>query len=512
MKESYTKYQIQTPTPYVSRLLDQATYQSNLIGKKILENSFGQGNILYEIVRRYIHDGLKNNVPLETIKVGLTRDIIGYEIDLSCIRICRDRLNKLVQQYGINNVDWDLRNRDFLKDSIEQVDFIVGNPPYITYHDLKEEERIYLKKHFRSCEKGRFDYYYAFIERSLACLKPLGKLVYLVPYGLLTNKFAETIRRMLSNHLKEIVDFRSMNVFGQVMCTPISIVYQNTVPIEVISLTKEKIGITRQFSKKNFIMGSLPTEISKAKTNSNTDSLTLGDIIHVTNSIATLSNGIFIFSPERQDDDFYYINGFKVEKNITLPAISPKSIALQKNMRVIFPYQYEKYKVIPIPEEELKNKYPNTYHYLLSHKEELMNRSLQKNVGWYEFGRRQALEIVSQPKLIMSNVVTKKIHIHLIPANTVPYAGLCIVLKNTLDYQEKLIRQLEIIRSILLKEEFLRFLVDSGTPTIGRSLRVSVRDIQAYSLCEKDKFVILQNYKAREIDIMTMRRNREIFV
>ena len=85
MRQFYTKCQIQTPAPYVSRLLDKAMYQSNLIGKKVLENSFGEGNILCEIVHRYIQDGLKRDVTLETIKVGLEKDIIGYEVDPSCI-------------------------------------------------------------------------------------------------------------------------------------------------------------------------------------------------------------------------------------------------------------------------------------------------------------------------------------------------------------------------------------------------------------------------------------------
>lgn len=490
MRQFYTKCQIQTPALYVGRLLDQAMYQSNLIGKKVLENSFGQGNILCEIVHRYIQDGLKRDVTLETIKMGLEKDIIGYEVDPSCIGLCRNRLDKLVQQYGITNVDWDLRNRDFLKDSIAQVDFIIGNPPYITYHDLQEEERLYLKSHFHSCEKGRFDYYYAFIEQSLAWLKPTGNLVYLVPYALLTNKFAETVRRMLSDHLKEIVDFRYMNVFGQVMCTPVSIVYQNDKQVAMIDLTEEKIGLKQQISKERFIVGDLSAQVYDTRFDSRKDMLALDDVICVNNSVATLKNSIFIIPATRQDDTFYYLDKFKIEKNLTLPAVSPKSIALQKNLRIIFPYRYRKNKLTPISEEELKKEYPNAYQYLLSHKEELINRCLSKNVNWYEFGRRQALDIVDQPKLIMSNVVTKRLHVHLVPENTVPYAGLCITLKKMSDCNKISIKHLEKIRSILLKEDFLKFLTNNGTPTIGKSLRISVRDIQAYPLNIDDEFTI----------------------
>ena len=238
----------------------------------------------------------------------------------------------------------------------------------------------------------------------------------------------------------------------------------------------------------SFIAGDLSAEISHDKINNKTDMLTLGDVISVNNSVATLNNGIFIFSAEQEDTDFYYINGFKVEKSITFSGVSPRSIALQKNMRVIFPYRYEKAKVTPISENELKHKYPNAYQYLLTHKKELEKRSLPKNINWYEFGRRQALEIIFRPKLIISNIITKRIHVHFVPENIVPYAGLCITLKNMSRCQKKSMNRLEKIKSILLKEEFFRFLMSNGTPTAGRSLRISVRDIQLYPL--RDEFSI----------------------
>lgn len=43
-----------TPDTYVTELLDIAGYNWNLMGRSVLENSCGDGNILKEIVRRYI--------------------------------------------------------------------------------------------------------------------------------------------------------------------------------------------------------------------------------------------------------------------------------------------------------------------------------------------------------------------------------------------------------------------------------------------------------------------------
>ena len=50
------KCQVFTPNDYVKELLDSVGYIDNLYGKKILENSCGDGNILVEVVQRYIDD------------------------------------------------------------------------------------------------------------------------------------------------------------------------------------------------------------------------------------------------------------------------------------------------------------------------------------------------------------------------------------------------------------------------------------------------------------------------
>lgn len=61
MEQFYGRCQIPTPISYVEQMLDRVGYRSDLFGKKVLENSFGEGNILCKIVDRYIQDGLKKN-------------------------------------------------------------------------------------------------------------------------------------------------------------------------------------------------------------------------------------------------------------------------------------------------------------------------------------------------------------------------------------------------------------------------------------------------------------------
>lgn len=50
------KCQVFTPVNYVRELLNSVGYTEQLYGKRILENSCGDGNILIDIVQRYIDD------------------------------------------------------------------------------------------------------------------------------------------------------------------------------------------------------------------------------------------------------------------------------------------------------------------------------------------------------------------------------------------------------------------------------------------------------------------------
>ena len=57
---------------------------------------------------------------------------------------------------------------------VSQFQFIVGNPPYITYSELAKDEQKYVKENFNTCVKGKFDYCYAFIEKSIKALAQDG--------------------------------------------------------------------------------------------------------------------------------------------------------------------------------------------------------------------------------------------------------------------------------------------------------------------------------------------------
>ena len=66
-----------TPLNKVDDMLDLAGYSRDLFGKKVLEYSFGSGNIIKQIVKRYVEDALTQNIDVNNISSGLSADIYG---------------------------------------------------------------------------------------------------------------------------------------------------------------------------------------------------------------------------------------------------------------------------------------------------------------------------------------------------------------------------------------------------------------------------------------------------
>ena len=150
------KCQIFTPNDIVEKMLDMAGYNIHLWGKKVLENSCGDGQILAAVVKRYIEASQKQRISKKKIKEGLEADITAYDIDSEWIHKCKKRLSNIAALYGILDVSWNIKCQDFLQESINiNYDFIIGNPPYIAYPDLDEETRKYVRDNFQTCKKGK---------------------------------------------------------------------------------------------------------------------------------------------------------------------------------------------------------------------------------------------------------------------------------------------------------------------------------------------------------------------
>lgn len=461
------KCQVFTPPDIVEKMLDLANYKDDLFGKKVLENSCGNGEFLSRIIERYIESCKKQHLSSQLIKAGLERDIIAYEIDKDRILECIKKLNLISEKHGISKVKWNIQCEDFLKSQKTEVfDFVIGNPPYIAYPDLPSDVQKYVKDNFETCRKGKFDYSYAFIEKSYHWLSNDGVLVYIIPSNIFKNVFASELRILIKSEIEVIVDFPTDSVFEKVLVSP-----------AIIKIVKAKetktlcymVGESTRLLDKNLLGEKWAFNSDKML-----NGIRVGDCFKIASSVATLLNEAFVVRNGIIEDEYYKINHFKIEMELLKKAASPKNKKYKKfEEYIIFPYFYdENGKLQHYSEDEIYNKFPYAMKYLESYKDKLKKRDADKKALWFEYGRSQALQNVNQQMIMISSVISNCTQAYLLEKEEIPYSGLYIVPTGNIS--------LEFLISILNSESFKKYINSVGVCVSGTSKRVTPSDIENF--------------------------------
>ena len=471
-KSIVNKCQIFTPVNYAKELLDSAGYCKNIVNKTILENSCGDGNILVEIVKRYIEESIECKYSNEKTKNGLENNIFGFEIDKNQFEKCICNLNLVARKNGIQDVKWKIYNEDYLKSEVNiPFDFIVGNPPYITYSDLSQEERTFIKQTYDTCRQGKFDYCYAFIEHSIKLLSNEGKMSYLIPSSIFKTVFGDKLREFMSQHIVEIREYTKEKIFDNALVKSAIIIVDkkyNGEKIQYIDMSSNsELCIFKKTIKKKWIFSNGFNKGDKR----------FGDYFKVSHVVATLLNKAYVIDENMYNEigGYYKIENFMIEKDAVMPTATPRTMRHGKVEKIIFPYKYINKQLIKYEEKEFANSYPGAFSYLSQFKEELTERKSDKRSKWFEYGRTQALSGIKCKKLLMSTIITDKVYIYKLEEDCIPYAGMYISLRD--EHQEY---DLDFAKRILESENFMDYVKKMGINISGSSLRITSKDIENY--------------------------------
>lgn len=381
---------------------------------KIIDPGCGCGIFLISAIEE-IH----NKFGVGIVEI-IENNVFGIDVMSDNIRRCRYVLQIYCLMNGIclKNINDNLVSADSLSSDWSSIfniggnfDYIIGNPPYVNTHDMSKSTISFLKKSFSTTKAGVFNIFYAFVEHGLKQLVPNGYLEFIVPNNFLTIKSAENLRELLQKgkNICSILDFADNMVFKPVRTynciIKLSKLHQETL---LYSLMGKSDDIQKALS--NISFNTLQTETLDRNGWILVDEKTRKNITHIESQkypikdyirtgIATLRDGIYLVETVNDeyykivDGDKYYIESEIVKPIYKIPELKNCVNAREALQYIIFPYVKGKKGYELIPENELCEKYPNTYSYLLKMKPILDQRDKGKgnSVAWYAYGRTQGL-------------------------------------------------------------------------------------------------------------------------
>ena len=516
--------QYMTPPEIVTMILDSIEYTGpDILSKKIMEPSFGDGAFLSEIAKRIIKECKKKNIANDEIASILDNDIYGIEKDKLYFDKAIQRLNNILKKENIPDVKWShLKNGDTLKiytSFIESMDFCVGNPPFVRIHNIPESEREALKEFQFS--GGMSDLYIVFYEIGLKVLNDNGKLGFISPNSFMRNTSQRAFRKFIcdSHYLQAIYDFKDSKIFSDAdTYTCICLLCKLQQPD-----CNEKCHIKYKiYNKYNLISDSLiatlpsnggawnfasEDDMNFMKKNESC-SMKLKDIADIQNGVSTNCDSAYIFNVYTNKDMMMPYMGKHTDSEKTVYFKHPvtgqvteiesgilrrcvkesKFIGKIDNTHIIYPYKNG----CQISESDLKIKYPKAHVYLSTIKNKLSMRDMDKNADWFLFARSQGVKNMDKKKIIFKHIIDKAsdyIIAYILDEDIVVYSGLYMTMplsaknnaNNLIDTNDSC-RYLEKIRTIISSPDFKKYCILSGKDMSGGYVSVSSKMVKNFGI------------------------------
>lgn len=147
-------------------------------------------------------------------------------------------------------------NNGRLSHLYQTIDYVIGNPPYITLYGRRdkkknEEQRIYFLKNYSqfpsSLKNGKINYVMLFIERGLKFLKEGGLLSFVIDVSFFETAYMHCRKYLLENYTITSLTYNVKGfdgvASGQVILTVSNIQPENNSVVVVNNETNEKINI-----------------------------------------------------------------------------------------------------------------------------------------------------------------------------------------------------------------------------------------------------------------------------
>lgn len=340
-------------------------------------------------------------------------DILGYNIHRAKLILT---IYALQNGENLKDSDFNLYHQDSLRATWKtSFDNIVGNPPYVKFQDLSDDNRNYLAKHWTTVEGGTFNLYFAFFELGYKLMKQTGKLGYITPNNYFTSLSGEALRKYFQYKkcVTRIIDFSHKKVFDAQTYTAITFLNKQLNEAITYDRIKEEqtpeVFVSNANGSPNYLENLnikkwrlLKTDEQKNIKTIETIGKPIGKLFDICVGIATLKDDIFFIDGSSRKNDCYIKATdkgiFEIEKGVVKSVYKISDFRTQEETnhntrKIICPYKIKNGTATPISENDFKKKFPKCYNYFLSEKENLLARDKGKVIfePFFAWGRTQGL-------------------------------------------------------------------------------------------------------------------------
>lgn len=469
---------IYTPSRIRKRIIENClSKQQNLSSIRVADIACGCGGFLMDVAK-YI-----NKKTGKSYHHIYQENIYGIDIQSFSIERCKILLNLLAISEGESkDFEFNLLNTDTLNfhmkgwnPSFRNFDVVVGNPPYVCGRNMEDGTKEKTKM-YDVCNSGSTDLYIPFFQIAVEMLKDDGVLGYITMNTFLKSLNARELRKFFMDNGFEIkiIDFRGHQIFQGKSTYTCLFFLRKTQTGMLHYYCDEKAELKKQIKFSAIQYSMLDADkgwnLNKYKISNTIESvgIPLAKYCQSRHGIATLSNKTYIFSPIREDDDFFYLEKndivYSIEREMCKDIVNSNKLNSDKCLndikhKVIFPYQILDGKAVLIDEDHMRRNYPMAFAYLASQKEVLAGRDKGKGSDypvWYAYGRTQSL-IMPAVKMFFPKIANKPLRCVIAnDPNLWLYNGMAFVGDDE--------RKMKVLQKILESRIFWNYVVANSKP------------------------------------------------
>jgi len=305
---------------------------------------------------------------------------------------------------------------------------VIANPPFVKWDHLQPEMRLRVSGLVKELSKGRPDLFLAFLQVGLGLLREGGYLLFVLPHSFLLARNAGGLRRRIAEScwVHVLADLSEIPVFEGIGSYVVLLIVQRRAlcaepePTAIVVRCREYVGrallaaVRRRTERTDFyevfevdqeVFRSDPWVVLSRQQVSLRRRLKryiqLGDIAAVRQGMVTGCDPVFVHRAEDVPAQ---------ERRVWLSFLADRDLGRYRvprvsSRRVFYPFDGPS----PLSEQVLKEKYPETYQYLRSNRDQLASRGPVKagRVEWWRPDQPRPAKNLLRPKLVTPHLVLK---------------------------------------------------------------------------------------------------------